>query len=210
VKFVRDLNAEMATVGNDFENRFGSGGSTPVCDPRFGRRGKADQRTVTRSLASLNLGRSVLYKLGHRLRQRPKTSSLLPWKRGRGSDTRFLEPVREDLLTACIKDFYLVPEQPSLAALFQEARGRFAEHPRPAGNYRTVVRRVEGVDPGYVMAKRQGSKRACEKFGPVGVSTLRPDFSLDVVQIDHTLVDVMTGRSRASAVDRTALADTGR
>jgi putative transposase len=41
------------------------------------------------------------------------------------------------------------------------------------------------------MAKRQGSKRAPEKFGTVGVSTLRPDFPLDVVQIDHTLVDVI-------------------
>lgn len=34
-------------------------------------------------------------------------------------------------------------------------------------------------------------KRAREKFGPVGISTLRPDFPMDVVQIDHTLVDVM-------------------
>jgi putative transposase len=143
------------------------------------------------AMLRLNLGRSVLYKLVHRFRQRPKTSSLLPWKRGRGSDTRFLGPAREDLITACIKEFYLVPEQPSLAALFQEVRRRFAEHQLPAPNYRTMVRRVEGLDPRYVMAKRQGSKRAHEKFGPVGVSTLRPDFPLDVVQIDHTLVDVM-------------------
>jgi len=41
------------------------------------------------------------------------------------------------------------------------------------------------------MTKRQGSKVARDKLGPVGVSTLRPDFPLDVVQIDHTLVDVM-------------------
>ena len=82
-------------------------------------------------------------------------------------------------------------EQPPLAALFQEVRRRFAEHQLSAPNYRTVVRRVEGLDPRYVMAKRQGSKRAREKFGPVGVSTLRPDFPMDVVQIDHTLVDVM-------------------
>ena len=41
------------------------------------------------------------------------------------------------------------------------------------------------------MAKRKGSKAARDKFGPVGVSTLRPDFPMDIVQIDHTLVDVM-------------------
>jgi putative transposase len=143
------------------------------------------------AMLQLNLGRSVIYKLLHRFRQRPKTSSLLPWKRGLARNTRCLDLSREDLLTACIKEFYLVPEQPSLAALRQEVRRRFAERQLPAPNYRTVVRRVEGLDPRYVMAKRQGSKRAREKFGPVGVSTLRPDFPMDVVQIDHTLVDVM-------------------
>ena len=133
------------------------------------------------AMVQLNLCRSVVYKLLHRFRQRPKTSSLLPWKRGRGSNTRFLDPVREDLLTACIKDFYLVQEQPPLAALFQEVRRCFAEHQLATPNYRTMVRRVEGLDPRYAMAKRQGSKAARDKFGPVGVSTLRPDFPLDVV-----------------------------
>jgi putative transposase len=143
------------------------------------------------AMRQLNLSRSVVYKLLHRFRQRPKTSSLLPWKRGRGANTRFLDLSREDLLTACIKDFYLVRQQPPLAALFQEVRRRFAEHQLPAPNYRTVVRRVAALDRRHVMAKRQGSKRAREKFGPVGVSTLHPDFPLDVVQIDHTLADVM-------------------
>jgi putative transposase len=139
----------------------------------------------------LNLCRSVVYKLVHRFRQRPKTSSLLPWKPGRGQHTRFLDRSREDLLTACIKEVYLVREQAPLATLFQEVRRRFAEHQLPAPNYRTVVRRVEGLDRRHVTAKRQGSKAARDKFGLVGVSTLRSDFPLDVVQIDHTLVDVM-------------------
>jgi putative transposase len=54
-----------------------------------------------------------------------------------------------------------------------------------------VVRRVDELDPRYAMAKRQGAKAARDKFGPVGVSSLRPDAPLDTVQIDHTLVDVM-------------------
>jgi len=143
------------------------------------------------AMLRLNLRRSVVYKLVHRFRQRPKTSSLLPWKRGRGVNTRFLDSAREDLLAGCIKEFYLVGEQPPLAALFQEVKRRFAEHQLPAPNYRTMVRRVEGLDPRYAMAQRQGAKAARDKFGPVGVSTLRPDFPMDVVQIDHTLADVM-------------------
>jgi putative transposase len=139
----------------------------------------------------LGLCRALIYRLVSRYRQRPRTSSLLPWKRGRGRYTRFLKPAQEDLITTCIKEFYLVAEQPSLAALFQEVRRRFAEQQLSAPNYRTLVRRVEELDPRYAMAKRQGSKAAREKFGPVGVSALRPDFPMDFIQIDHTLVDVI-------------------
>jgi putative transposase len=139
----------------------------------------------------LGVSRALIYRLVSRYRQRPKTSSLMPWKRGPDRNTRCLELSREDLLTVCIKEFYLVPERPSLAALFREVRRRFAERQFPAPNYRTVVRRVEGFDPRYAMAKRQGCKAAREKFGPVEVSTLCPDFPMDVVQIDHTLVDVI-------------------
>lgn len=152
---------------------------------------KLGKAVVEEAGKHLGLSRALIYRLVSRYRQRPKTSSLLPWKRGPARNTRCLDLSREDLLTACIKEFYLVPEQPSLAALFQEVRRRFADRQLPAPNYRTVVRRVEGLDSRYVMAKRQGSKRARDKFGPVGVSTLHPDFPLDVVQIDHTLVDVM-------------------
>src|ERR1035441_5738189 len=40
------------------------------------------------------------------------------------------------------------------------------------------------------MQKRHGAKKAREKFGPVNISTLRPEWPLDVSQMDHTPVDV--------------------
>src|SRR5690242_16853794 len=68
----------------------------------------------------LQLSRSVLYELVRRYRRRPQTSSLLPWKRGRRVSERVLTPEREELLQACIREFYLTPERPSLAALGRE------------------------------------------------------------------------------------------
>jgi putative transposase len=41
------------------------------------------------------------------------------------------------------------------------------------------------------MRKREGSKKAREKLGPVNISTLRPEWPLDVLQMDHTPVDVI-------------------
>jgi putative transposase len=94
----------------------------------------------------LQISRSFLYRLVRRHRQRPKTSSLLPWKRGRDTYTTFLDKPREHLLDSCIREFYLIPERPSLTALTQEVRRQFAERQLPAPNYRTVKRRVEGLD----------------------------------------------------------------
>jgi len=102
-----------------------------------------------------------------------------------------LEEKREDLLATCVKEIYLVPERPSKAALIREIRRRFAEQQLPVPNYRTVARRVAALDPRFTMAKRQGTKAARQKFGPVGVSNLRPEAPLELLQIDHTLVDVI-------------------
>jgi len=75
----------------------------------------ADQPRLTEAMvqsaaAQLGLDRVTIYRLVHRYRQRPQTSSLLPLKRGRERNSRFLEKTREDLIKACIKEFYLVPE----------------------------------------------------------------------------------------------------
>jgi putative transposase len=73
----------------------------------------------------------------------------------------------------------------------REIKRRFSECQLHAPVYRTVRRRVEALDLRLVLRKREGSKRAREKLGPVWVSTLRADFPMDIMQIDHTLVDVI-------------------
>jgi len=133
---------------------------------------------IQNAAAELGLDRVTIYRLIRRYRQRPQTSSLLPLKRGRGRNSRFLDKAREDLIKACIKEFYLVPERPSTAALMRDVRQRFSERQLSVPNYRTVVRRVAALDPHFVMTKRQGAKAAREKYGPVGGANLRSDVPL--------------------------------
>jgi putative transposase len=139
----------------------------------------------------LGLGRSVVYDLLKRYRQRSQTSSLLPGKRGREPKVPVLKQVHEQLLSSCIQDFYLKPERPRLAALVLEVRRRFAEQDLPAPNYRTICKRVETLDLRLATAKREGSKKARELLGPVAISTLQPERPMDVLQIDHTPVDII-------------------
>jgi putative transposase len=146
---------------------------------------------VGQAVERLGLGRTTIYDLVHRSKQRPQTSSLLPSKRGRDSNTQFLDQDREDLIAACIKEFYLTPQRPSPAALLREIRRRFAERQLPAPNYRTVRRRLELLDARQTLQKREGAPAARARFGPVKASSLKSLLPLDLVQIDHTLADVI-------------------
>jgi putative transposase len=88
---------------------------------------KVGVQLVDEAALELGLGRSVIYELLKRYRQRSQTSSLLPGKRGREPKAPVLNQDREDLLSSCIQEFYLKPERPRLAALMLEIRRRFAE-----------------------------------------------------------------------------------
>jgi putative transposase len=114
--------------------------------------------SIAEAANELGLSRSILYKLLQRYRRRPQTSSLLPWKRGRKPDEPLLSDEREALLNACIDEFYLQPERPSLAALHLEVRRRFAERTLAVPNYRTVRRRAEAVDARTIIRLREPAR----------------------------------------------------
>ena len=146
---------------------------------------------VEEAALELGLRRSVVYDLLKRYRQRSQTSSLLPGKRGREPKVAVLGRDREQLLSSCIEEFYLKPERPRLSALNLEIRRRFAEKQLPAPNYRTVVRRIEALDLRLVTARREGTKKARERLDPISISTMQPKHPMDLLQIDHTPVDVI-------------------
>jgi putative transposase len=83
--------------------------------------------------------------------------------------------------------------EPCVSDAGQEMRDRrrFAEHQLPTPNYRTVMRRVAAVDARLAATRREGAKAARDKFGPIGASNLRPQRPMEVLQIDHTPVDVI-------------------
>jgi putative transposase len=145
-------------------------------------------REATRQL---HVSRSVFYDLLRRYKQRPQTSSLLPWKRGREFQATFLGAPREELLNACIREFYLRLERPSVAALVREVQYRFSQQGLAVPNWRTIRRRIEALDLKILLQKREGSKKAWEQIGHVSVSSLKPENPMEILQIDHTRVDVI-------------------
>ena len=154
-------------------------------------RGKLSVTLIEEVTRRLQLSRTVFYDLLRRYKQRPQTSSLLPLKRGREFKATFLDRPREELLNSCIQEFYLRMEQPTLAALVREVRLRFSLQGLPAPHYRTIRGRIGELDLKLSLQKREGAKKAREQVGRVSVSSLRPENPMELIQIDHTPVDVI-------------------
>jgi putative transposase len=156
----------------------------------------AEQGTVSRQEAAaaaeqLGIGRTLLYKLVARFRRRPQVSSLAPGVRGRGSRSRALDPQVEALVASAIQEVYLRPERPPLMEVWRAVGRQCLTRGLKTPAYHTVAARVRQYDARAVMQARAGAAAARQRYGPLKASSLQPGWPLEVVQIDHTRLDVL-------------------
>jgi putative transposase len=154
------------------------------------RQERVTQRGIEEAAKKLELGPAMVFRLVARYRREHRTSALIPETPGRKPGSRVLGIKQEQLIEAKIKDFYLRPERPSLAALHRELLVAGHKSGVRAPSYKTVRRRIQEYDQFTVLKKRFGAKEAAQRLGPVqrGLQVTAP---LELVQIDHTLVDVI-------------------
>lgn len=96
----------------------------------------------------------------------------------------------ETVIQALISKYCLKRQRPRVADLHRQVilECRKAKFPPPS--YKAVWVRVNSVDPALTVRKREGAGVARDRFAPVkkGLAPKRP---LELVQIDHTLADIM-------------------
>ena len=139
----------------------------------------------------LGISRSLVYRLVARYRRRAQTSSLLLAQRGRTRSSQWLDARVETLIREAVERIYLQREQARVSDLLRIVRidcQRLGLKP-PA--YNTLHARLLRLDPREVTRRRAGAAAARQRFLPVRSSSLQPTLPLEVVQIDHTLVDVV-------------------
>ncbi|MFC0389165.1 Mu transposase C-terminal domain-containing protein, partial [Muricoccus vinaceus] len=96
----------------------------------------------------------------------------------------------EAVIDAGIKRYYLSRQKRSVAALHREIKHDCQAADLPVPSVGTVRRRVAALAPSVVMRARNGAAAVRQRFKPLRGS-LETEYPLDVVQIDHTLVDVV-------------------
>jgi putative transposase len=138
----------------------------------------------------LGLKRSRLYELIRAYKVRPVTSSLLMSSAGSPEGSRRLPDEIETVIAGAIEDFFKSRQKPSINALQKEVRRRCSLKGLSAPCWTTLRDRVAAIDPAELTAAREGAKVSRQRHQPVPGS-YQVERAYEVVQIDHTLVDVI-------------------
>ncbi|WP_174450867.1 hypothetical protein [Azospirillum baldaniorum] len=151
------------------------------------------QRTrldVEREAAQLGISAVALYKLLRRYSDDPKPESVLELRRGWTKGRSRLNTQKSDIIDAAIEDTYLTREKPPISELVREVNRRLRKVGLKEVMATTVQRRVDRLPADLVLRRREGPKAARDKISP-HTCRYEVEHPLDVIQIDHTLADVI-------------------
>ena len=151
----------------------------------------ADQRlSLTEAARQLCVDRSTVFRWRARFEPERRLSALLPRHRGRPEGHSQLDPRVDELIENLVGNFFLRSERPSIQALIERIYAECNRVGLARPNWRTVKLRIRRVVARTAVAQRKGAAAARAIFTPV-VDQYRSAGPLDVVQIDHMVVDLI-------------------
>lgn len=139
----------------------------------------------------MGVSRSSAWGLYRRLKLNDaRASALLPKRRGPKPGSRRLSPDVEGIIDRTLRQHFLVREPPSILRIVGEIRAECAAKGFQPPTRRTIKARLDAMDQREVLRKREGAKAARQVFEP-RAGRLNVERPLEVVQIDHTLADII-------------------
>jgi putative transposase len=155
----------------------------------------AEAAVCTRSAAkraAQELGCSValIYRLLARYQADPRLTHFLPRPRGRRHGQMQLTAELEEIIKTAIEELYLTRQRPPFSELMREIARRCKTVALPTPSRKAVQARVNTRGAAEITTRREGRKAARDRFAPAAGALEAPS-PLALVQIDHTLVDVI-------------------
>lgn len=144
---------------------------------------------IADAMAELGISRSTLFRWLKRFRKDDRVSSLLDRKPGRRPGIDAFAPEVKVIVDEEIRSFYATPERPTLTRLWRHVVADCRRNRLPPPAIRRLKAYIATFDAEALSRRRDGKARADAQFLalPGEFSAQRP---LQVVQIDHTKVDV--------------------
>ncbi|MBK4723075.1 DDE-type integrase/transposase/recombinase [Azospirillum sp. YIM DDC1] len=157
----------------------------PLLDVPEGRTEAVEAAAKSAGISTATLFRWIkLYRDGGQL------SYLAPLRRGRAMPSR-LDAKVETIIQSVIDEYYLTRQQRSGTKAIEEVERRCRAAGLKPPHANSIRKRLRAVHPRDALAKRRGRKEARDKHGEVKGEFPEGRWPLDVVQIDHTLLDLI-------------------
>ena len=118
-------------------------------------------------------------------------SSLTGLKKNGGKDKGRLESGVEEIITASIQEVLMNKKRLPVNSVIYAVKKACVEKQLKPPHDNTIRKRIQNISEEDRMRARLGSKKADERYKPSGGKFPGADFPLSVVQIDHTLLDVI-------------------
>jgi putative transposase len=147
------------------------------------------KQRVPAAMATLGVSRRQVFTWLARFRAAGHTSGLIDKPPGRHSGRRQLDAERERIVRTAIDQHFLRQPRLKPEEIYKEAARRCREAGLPEIARGTVLARLRDLDPVTVARKRYGAKHALATVSPL-TGTFAVENALDVMQIDHTQVDL--------------------
>jgi putative transposase len=145
---------------------------------------------VEAAAKTLGLSTRTVRRLITRYTASAQTTSLIAHPPGPKKSYRRLSPALERIIDAAIRTHYLVRPHKPMESVYKEVKRRCHAEKRITPSRNSVLRRIRALDARLVARKRLGSKSA-ESIALSTPGMLEATEALELIQIDHTLADVM-------------------
>jgi putative transposase len=138
-----------------------------------------------------NISLATLYRWIKNFEDTGQITSLVPEKSNGGRGKGRLLPEVDAIISNAIEEIYLTKQKNPLKKVCREIVRRCKLMDLPAPHINTVRNRILSVSEETQLKFRHGKKAANDKFKPILKSFPNADYPLAVVQIDHTLLDII-------------------
>lgn len=154
---------------------------------RLTKRTRAD---VKRAATELGCSIALVYRLLARHAADPRLTGCLPERRGRPVGLLRLPSSVEQIIQTAIEELYLTRQRPRVSVLVKEILRRCRTQGLCPPSRTAIQLRLCRRSAAQMTARREGRKVARDRFGRASGSLEAP-WPLSLVQVDHTLVDVI-------------------
>jgi putative transposase len=162
-------------------------------------RPRPDRAVIAQAARTLGLSIRQVYRLIETFRTNPVTAALVSDVPGPAKGKRCLPLAVEAAIERGIETIYKTREKPRLSRLYREVRHDCLAAGLKPPSLKAVSARVSARSLKEMVTAREGADAARDRLSPA-VGGIRTAAALQVVQIDHTLVDIQLADERLRAV----------